>query len=402
MIRKIVLLGLLTLYLYHLHFSIFLNEYYRIPTPLLYGIPLIVLFREEIVRFSYGKELFWLLVANFLYNYIGLESSKDFFVDSIIITICALFFNYFIGFNKERFKISIAVFCSLLFISTCVMFLNHIFGSPITLLRSQLIGGEITQSPSGITSAIFSFGYQLAALVTFFFTFVFVFKKNILFKGVVVIFCLIAIYFGLQRSVFATFILSSVVFLIAYYKSRSLPIIFSVAVLGIAFSSFFIQESGNYDNIFAKNERKGEENRSNLTIENLKIYTDYPYGLIFYNKTWAEVTRDNPVYRGGLTSHNAYLMFITYLGPFIGVFLLIMIYYKQLIIFKKALFNIRDPDNSLMVCLCFSFLSVSLNSLFHNAWLISANSQAVFLYFAIINLDKQSHHNKRGENYQSE
>lgn len=389
MIKKLIILSLVILFLYHLAFSIFLNSYFRYPTPILFGLPLIILFREGIVRFQYFREVFWLVTASFFINYIGNADSKEFFVDSLVIVFCALFFNYFVGENKDRLKLSIVVFYSLLFLSTCVMFLNHMYRGPITSFRSQLIGAEIAQSPSGITGTIFSFGYQLAALVTFLIIYVFVYHKNLITKVVVLLFCLAAIYFGLQRSVLVTFILSAMIFFVAYYKLKSLPIMFFIGVLGLIFSSFFLQETGNYDNIFAKNERKGEENRANLTIENLKIYTDYPYGLVFYGKNWDDVSRDNPVYRGGLTSHNAYLMFITYLGPFLGVFLLIMIYYKHAIIFKNVLLNVADPENALLVTLCFSFFAVSLNSLFHNAWLVGANGPTVFVYFAILNYWKQ-------------
>jgi hypothetical protein len=389
MIRKLVTLSLVILYLYHLTFSIFLNSYFRYPTPILFGLPLVILFREKIVRFEYFKEVFWLITASFLINYIGNADSKEFFIDSLVIFLVGLFFNYFVGYNKDRLRMSVSVFYSLLFLSTCVMFLNHLYRAPITSLRSQLIGAEIAQSPSGITGTIFSFGYQLAALVSFLLIYVFVYHRTIVTKVLVLSFCLAAIYFGLQRSVLVTFALSAMIFFVAYYKLRSLPVMFFIAVIGLVFSSFFLQETSNYDNIFAKNERKGDENRANLTIENLKIYTDYPYGLVFHGKNWDEVTRDNPVYRGGLTSHNAYLMFITYLGPFVGFFLLLMIYYRPAVIFKNALFNIRDPENALLVSLCFSFLAVSLNSLFHNAWLVGANGPTIFIYFSILSYYKQ-------------
>ena len=387
MVKRIMMLVLLTLYLYHLNFGIFLNDFFRIPTPLLFGIPLIIFFREHGTKFVYMRQLAWFVVASFLFNYVGNDNSKEFFVDSIIITICALFFSFFIGRNRNRLSTSIIIFYALLFISTCVMFLNHIYRGPVDILRSQLIGSEIGQSPTGITNVIFSFGYQLATLDTLLYIYVFARNKSLFWKGAVLAFCLAAIYFGLQRSVLAAFLFASFIFFVAYYKAKSLPIMFFIGIIGIGFSSYFVQETGNYDNIFAKNERKGEENRSNLAVENLKIYTDYPFGLIFYGKNWSDVSRDNAVFRGGLTSHNAYLMFLTYLGPFIGVFLLLMIYYKHISIFKETLFKIRDPDQVLMVCLCFSFLAVSLNSLFHNAWLVGANSQAVFLYFAILSLN---------------
>jgi hypothetical protein len=390
MVKKVIILVIVVLYLYHLTFNIFLNNYFRLPTPLILGIPLIVFFREKVTRFFYVKEVLWLLIANFLYYYIAQRDAKEFFINTVVIIMCALFFNYFIGLNRNKFNTSVTVFYILLIVSTCILFLNHLFPGPINLLRSQLIGGDIVQSPSGITSAIYNFGYQLAPLVAFLFIFTFAFNKDFIVKGAVLGFCLIAIYFGMQRSVLLTFVFSSVVFFVAYYKYKAIPVIFFVGVFGFLISSFFLQKtSGDYDNIFAKNDRNSEESRSSLVTENLKIYTSYPFGLVFYGKSWSQVTRNNRTFNGGLTSHNAYLMFITYLGPFLGLLILGMIYYRYGVIFKNALFNIRDPENALLICLCFSFLAVSLNSLFHNSWLVGGNGPTLFIYFAILHLNKQ-------------
>ena len=76
MIKKLIILSLVILYLYHLSFSIFLNSYFRYPTPILFGIPLVILFRDKIIRFEYFKEVFWLVTASFLINYIGNGDSK--------------------------------------------------------------------------------------------------------------------------------------------------------------------------------------------------------------------------------------------------------------------------------------------------------------------------------------
>ncbi|MDB5013436.1 MAG: hypothetical protein JWQ25_1638, partial [Daejeonella sp.] len=238
---------------------------------------------------------------------------------------------------------------------------------------------------SGICVAIFSFGYQLSALVAFLFVCSILYTRSLIIRGVVLFSCLIFIYFGMQRSVLITFAVSAVIFLAFYYRYKVIIILgITVIAAGISYSYFKSEGASEYDNIFAKNERNAEEDRGNLMTENIKIYSDYPLGLMFYGKKWNDVTKYNKVYAGGLTSHNAYLMFITYLGPFIGITLLLLVYYRIGKIFKIALLNINNPEYSLLLCLCFSFLAISLNSMFHNASFIGAEGASVFLYFAIL------------------
>lgn len=387
MLKKIIILILMILYLYFHTFNIFLNKYITIPSPLVFGLPLIILFKLRITNYLYFKEVGFLLLANFFYYFLAMEDMQSFLINAIIIVISSLYFNYFVGFNRWRFNNSIYIFYALLTFSSIIMFLNHIYPERIDLLRSQLIGGEISQSPSGITTAIFNFGYQLATLVGFVFINTLAFKRSIVLKVLVLLLCLLAIYFGMQRSVLFTFSCTVLLFALAYYKLKAIPFIIGIAVLSIGFSLFFLKEnSGGYDNIFAKNERNSEEDRGGLVTENLKIYAEYPYGLMFHGKTWHEASKNYKAFSAGITSHNAYLMFFTYLGPFLGVFLLILVYHKIAGIFKFMLLHITDRKNAMLVCLCFSFLSASLNSLFHNSWFVGANGSLVFVYFAILQL----------------
>ena len=156
------------------------------------------------------------------------------------------------------------------------------------------------------------------------------------------------------------------------------------------FYNFVLKE--NVDprtNILAKNiDNDPDHNRTLLVAENLRIYADHPFGLIFYGKNWSDVIYRNQVFASGITSHNAYLMFITYLGPFLGLGLLIIIYIKVLRIGFNAIKEIRLKENALLICLCFSFLGISINALSHNAWLISADGPTLFLYFSILHFDK--------------
>ncbi len=131
-----------------------------------------------------------------------------------------------------------------------------------------------------------------------------------------------------------------------------------------------------------------EYNRTLLMSENINIFADYPLGLVFYGKNWSNVIYRNQVFASGITSHNAYFMFITYLGPFLGLGLLIIIYSSIIKIGFNALKEIRLKDNALLICLCFSFLGISINAVSHNAWLLSADGPTVFLYFSIIHLNK--------------
>ena len=125
--------------------------------------------------------------------------------------------------------------------------------------------------------------------------------------------------------------------------------------------------------------------------ENVKILAANPFGLIFEGKTWDDVAGRNPVFRIGqsglVTSHNSYLMFITYLGLVLGGGLLFLIYRKVIKITWVALNHVKDRDYALLVCLCFSFLAISINALFHNEWLLGSGcGPTLFLYFSVLHL----------------
>jgi len=386
MIKKILIFTLLILYLYTLTFGIFLNSYLRVPSPILFGIPLIALFWQK-GRLLYIKEAVIFFIAAFIYYGIGMSDFKSFSVNMMEITACLLFFNFFIGKDYQRFRLAIIVFYCLLAFSTGILFISHLNPSLGIELRTRLLGSEIFQSPSGIAANIFTFGYQLAPLVSFLFVACIVYEKSWLTKAIVMFACLIAIFLGLQRSVLVTFGISSTLFLIGYYKYKSVLFLAILIVFSMLFSTFFIAKSGgDYDNIFAKNERNSDEDRGRLMSENLNIYADYPFGLVFYGKTWSDVIKHNTVFVNGITSHNAYLMFFTYLGPFVGIGLLVLMYRKIISCFIVSLNNIYNIDSRLLVCLCFSFMGVSLNALFHNAWLLNANGPTIFIYFAVIHL----------------
>ncbi|WP_026897150.1 O-antigen ligase family protein [Daejeonella oryzae] len=389
--RKVVMLALMLLFIYTLTFDIFMNRFFRIPTPILTCIPLIIFFKDKSVAFLYKKEIIVLTISLILYYFIGSNNLNALSINLFVLTTAALYFNYYVGLNPNRFKKSILYFIAFLLFSAIIMLLNQFLGVRINSLRSLLIGAPVRQSPSGITATIFNFGYQLAPVVTFIFIYACTQKKNLIVIMSVFLFSIICIYFGLQRSVLVSFGVSVLVFSLIYYRFKSVIIILFALVAAFALYTYVIKTADiQQDNILAKNERtEGGGSRAGLVTENLKILTDHPFGLIFYGKNWEEVTYRNPAFRGGLTSHNAYLMFITYLGPFFGIGLLFLLYYPIWRSFKKVLYYSREPENALLVSLCFSFLAVSLNALFHNAWLLNANGPTVFLYFGILHLGKQ-------------
>jgi hypothetical protein len=397
MLRKIVIISLMALYLYTLTFDIFLNAYFRIPAPFL-GFVLIFLFPEKSIKeLIFGWEFLFLILADLFYYLIGQYDMKTFVINLSIIITCGLFFKYFIGSNYQRFKAAVIIFILLLFVSTFVMFADRSHPDRFDAYRATLMGGAIVQSPSGICASIFTFGYQLAAMTTFVFLYVLLTKKHFLFVITIFILCLVSIFFGMQRSAFVVFFTVSTLCIILYYRAKSIPIILGALFL---IAVFFVLGSKKSDdsqgNILTKNTQNQEngEDRSGLVTEDLKIYASYPLGLVFYNLQWKDVSKNDPAFSGGLTSHNAYLMFFTYLGPFLGLFLFIGVYYSIFKVIKKAVLNIHKQENVLLVCLCSAFLAISLNSLFHNAWLINANGPTVFLYFAVLLLGKKELGNK--------
>lgn len=393
MINKFLLLVCMLLYVYTLTFDIFLNQYIRIPTPF-FCLPLIFLWGDiKRTQFLYGRELIFIFLACFIYYGIGYQQLNSFIINFIVIAFCGLYFNYFVGFDKARFNWSLIVFFSLLTLSSIVLLINQFNLQLGDSLRSKLIGAPVRQSPSGISSAIFTFGYQAAALTGFIFIYAIKKRWNLLVKCLILTGCLVLLYLGLQRSAALAFVVSLLLFAAFYYRGKAVLII-SLLVIAVTIVLTIVDLNrvfeGSTDNIFAKNERSTEngENREGLVIENLRIYSQYPFGLIFHGKTWKEATADSFIFRNGLTSHNAYLMFLTYLGPFLGIAILIGLFYKHFHVFKKAISEIRVPENTALIALCFSFLTITINSMFHNASFISANGPTVFLYFAILHCNK--------------
>ncbi|HTN21386.1 MAG TPA: hypothetical protein VL125_12965 [Pelobium sp.] len=386
---KLFVVLFMILYLYSLTFGIFMTETFRIPAPLIFCTPLVLLFKDQIAGFSYRKELLFIIVAMFAYYIIGLQDFKYFVASTITLVACALYFHYFVGFNIKRFNLSVLIFYGLLTLSAVVMVLNH-FYSQVTDLRAIFMDEEIMQSPSGIAIYQFTFGYQLAALAPFAIIYTFLFHRHLFIKLGVFLICLLFIYLGMQRSVFITSLCSLSLFLLIYYRVKAVFII-SIAIFSSAIFYDYVLEKhvDSRYNILTKNmNNEPENNRKVLITENLNIYADYPLGLVFYGKNWSDVIYRNPVFYNGITSHNAYMMFITYLGPFIGVGLLILIFGSVIKIAYYAVKEIRHKNQALLICLCFSFLGIAINALSHNGWLVSADGPTLFLYFAILHLDK--------------
>ncbi|MEO8584308.1 MAG: O-antigen ligase family protein [Flavitalea sp.] len=353
--------------------------------------PLILFFHKSRSFYSFSLEISIFLYATLLYFVIGQEDVKMFVVSNMVFIICCLYFRFFIGNSLLRFRFSVAVFYALLAVSTVVMYLNHLYPDQIDTLRAKLIGDPVNQSPSGITSAIFSFGYQLAALTVFIFLYTFM-KKGAVPIFIVFALSLAAIYYGMQRSVLVDFFACLGIFLFIYFGFRKFMLVAAIAaVLIFGLMPLVINNNSQRDNIFSKNKQNLEEGeqRTDLVTENLKIYANYPLGLIFYNKKWSDVIRGNPAYPEGITSHNAYLMFFTYLGPVLGIVFLIGLYYRVGSIFKYALTLIKGLKDPLLIAMCFSLLAACINSLFHNAWLLeTANGVIVFIYVGVIHYYK--------------
>lgn len=374
-------------YIYTLSFGIFMTAIFRIPAPMVFCLPLIFFFNEGKIPFLYGKEAALFLISLFLYDFIGMSDNISFFATLIVILFCIAYFNYFVGYNTRRFHLSVLIFFVLLFISAVIMVLNHFYPAEIDNLRGTLLDDTVMQSPAGLALTQFNYGYQLAALVSFVFIFTCAFNMNFLIKIVALFVCIIFIYLGMNRSVLITFLSSSLLFLICYYRYKSIFMVVTAVLIGAIFYAFVVKDNlDTKNNILAKNEAKNANyyNRVGLSEENLKIYADYPFGLIFYGKNWSDVTYRNHVFPFGLTSHNAYLMFLTYLGPFFGLGLLVFLYYRVGQIFINGLRKIKHKENALIICLCFSFLAVSINALSHNGWLVSADGPTLFLYFSIL------------------
>src|SRR5690606_9095997 len=143
----------------------------------LFGIPLITLFRAKVSGFLYTKELLVLLISVFVYYVIGLQELKSFTSYAIGILMCSLYFNNFIGNSNLRFKLSIYIYYGLLIFSAIVMVMDHFYPGT-KQIRELIMDEKVMQSPSGIAVFQFTFGYQLAALVPFLFIYTILFQKH--------------------------------------------------------------------------------------------------------------------------------------------------------------------------------------------------------------------------------
>jgi hypothetical protein len=387
LLKKIIVLSAMLFYLYTLAFGIFLTDSLRIPAPVISGLILLPFVKVNVRSFAYLKETIFFTVGMFLYYVIGTGDYKTFVATLITCLICLFYFNYFIGLNKVRFNLSVIIFFSLLLISMIFMVLDHNYPDIIDPLRSTLLDGEVKQSPAGLSDTQFTFGYQIAAFTAFAFIFVCCFRQLFLVQAIVLGICLTIIYLGMNRSAFVSFTATIILFLIIYYRFKAVLLVAASIIVGFAVYSLVLKDNvDSKKNILSKNVAKQdiEINRADLASENLNVYADYPFGLIFYGKNWDEVTYKNPVFPFGLTSHNAYLMFITYLGPFLGFGLLFAVYHKIVRLFWLTIKHIRLKANALLLSLFFSFLAVSINALFHNAWLFTTDGPTLFLYFGIL------------------
>jgi len=339
----------------------------------------------------YKRELIGFFVTLVAFYLISQYRIKEFNVKLITIICCSLYFNYYIGKDLKRFQTSVFVFFALLGVSACVMMLNHRYPSQINGLRAMLTGGVIEQHPSGIAIYMFTFGYQLAAFTTFLVIYASAYGRGLLAQTASIAVSLVFLLYGMNRSSFVAFACALLFFWLIFYRVKVVLILALIAGAGFSFNSVMEDlSSGRKQNILSKNERKGEENREDLMIENVKIIGDYPEGLVFHGKTWADVAMHNPTFRSGaeglITSHNAYLMFVTYLGIVVAPLLLLFLYYRVLKISWYCFTHVREEKNRLLVCLCFAFMAISINAMFHNEWLLSSGP-TLFLYFAILQLD---------------
>ena len=386
---KFIIIGFMILYLYTISFGIFMTEIFRIPAPLIFCFPLIFLYRtKKEAPFHYIKEVMLITIAIFLYYVVGLSEFKAFAKNMLTVLICASYFNYFVSNNRARYNGSIIIFYVLLTLSALVMVFDHFY--PIEHLRSTLMNEQVMQSPAGIAIYQFTFGYQLAALTPFLFIYTCMYNKYFLIKLAVLGICLGFLLLGMQRSAFVAFVLCSCLFLILYFRFKAIILIAAaIFICGIAYTMFIQESLDGVSNIITKNERSNpSHDRSTFTAENINILLSHPYGLIFYGKTWGDVIYRNYIFGEGTTSHNAYLMFITYLGPFLGIGLLFSIYRNIISSICNVLLKMHLRENYKLICLSFSFLAISMNSFFHNGWLIEGNGPTVFLFFGILHIYK--------------
>jgi len=387
LVKRFIVFSVVLTYLYTLVFGIFMTGIFRIPAPIVLGILLLPFIKAPVQHFAYYKECLFIIIALFLYYIVGMADYKAFFANVITILTCAFYFNHFVGLNKRRFNISVVIVFLLLSLSMLLMILDHTQQGIIDPLRSTMLGEPVKQSPSGIAATQFTFGYQIAAFTAFAFVATFTFRLHAIIKVIVFFACIVCLYLGMNRSAFISFAVAVVIFIFIYYKFKAVLLLAAATIICFLSYTYLLKDTlDSKNNILSKNEAKGANdfNRANMAEENLKICADYPFGLIFYGKTWEDVTYRNPLFTFGLTSHNAYLMFITYLGPFLGLGLLGAIYYRITRLSREIMQHVKLRSNAFMPALCFSFIAVSLNALSHNGWLMSADGPTLFLYFGIM------------------
>ncbi|PTQ96681.1 hypothetical protein C8P68_104167 [Mucilaginibacter yixingensis] len=387
MYKKALLLVLMTAYLYTLAFSIFMPDAFRIPA-VITVFPLLLFKHPSAKGFEYSKELILCIAAVFLYNVVGMNDFPGFFATSMVIGACFLYFNYFIGSSKTRLHATLAIFATLLFASMVVMVFDHYSPTAADQLRSKLLGEQVKQSPAGIATTQFTFGYQVVSFTTFLFLTVLAYRRHLFVQIIGFLVCLVCLYLGMNRSAFVCFSAISGIYILAAFRFKGLLLIIATVAFTIAVSNYAADNNlGGKDNILSKNRAKeaNDFNREDLSAENLKIIGDYPFGLIFYNKKWEDVVYKNPRFPAGLSSHNAYLMFITYLGPIVGTGMLLMLY---LPLASAGVRLIRRPaeHEPLLIATLGAFLALSLNALSHNGWLLNADGPSVFFFFCLLHL----------------
>ena len=391
LLKKCLCFGVMLFYLYTLAFCIFMTDTLRIPAPIISCLLLLFFVQKPVLRFSYYNELVIFIIGVFLYQVVGLDDYRGFFAILITIIVCALYFNYFIGSSKPRYYTTVFLFFSLLIFSMLIMVLDHNLQATIDPIRSTLLGEQVKQSPSGVAVAQFTFGYQVAAVTTFIFIAACTCRQYLIIRILVLSACIICIYLGMNRSALISFGAAVTLFLFIYYRYKAILLVAATVIICFGLYNYVIKDNlDTKNNILSKNQAKeaNDYNRANMAAENLKIYADYPFGLIFYGKTWDEVTYRNPLFTFGLSSHNSYLMFLTLLGPFVGLGLLAGVYYRPIRLFWQTIKNVHYKGLAIYAALFFSFIAISLNALSHNGWLMSVDGPTIFLYFAVL------HHGK--------
>lgn len=389
LIRKVFIFGLMTAYLYTLAFTIFMTDRLKVPATVLI-FPLLLYRHVPVKAFAYWKETILILVALLLYNIVGMGDVRAFTAGVATAGGCAVYFNYFVGNSRKRLHASVIIFAGLLFFSMLILVGDHYYQDAIDPIRSRLLDDQVKQSPSGIAPTQFAFGYQVVAFTTFIFVASISYRLNILFRLMCLAICLLLLFFGMNRSAFVCFVATSAMFILIAFRLKGFLLLTVVAlIMGSVYQDIANTPPLNKNNILSKNQAKeaDEFKRSELAAENLKIMEDYPWGLIFYGKTWEEVVYRNPAFPSGLSSHNAYLMFITYVGPFLGIGILLMLYS---LVLKTGIQLTAAPlkYDPMLIALFGAFLALSLNAMSHTAWLLNADGPSIFFFFALIHTIK--------------